>query len=126
MDRIVTIDGLGDALAEALQDYNQEVADGLKKEIRTSSKELVTELKETSPVRTGEYAAGWTSRVEYEARDDIRVEVYNRKKPQLTHVLENGHALVGGGRVEARPHIATAVEHVEKRLGKKIVKVVTK
>lgn len=125
MDRIVTIDGLEEAMAEALQDYSQEVTDNLKKEIRATSKEVVAELKETSPARTGEYAEGWTSHVEYEARDDIRVEVYNRKKPQITHVLENGHALVGGGRVEARPHITPAVDHAEKRLDKKIVKVVT-
>lgn len=121
----IKIDALADAVAKELAAYSQECMDELKDEIQKVAKEAVKELKSTSPKDSGEYAAGWTSRVEYESQDDIRVSVYNRKKPQLTHLLEDGHAKVTGGRVAGQPHIGPAEDNAAKKLDNK-VKVVFK
>ena len=41
---------------------------------------------------------------------------------QLTHLLENGHALVGGGRARSFPHITPAAEKAQKELTQNILK----
>lgn len=120
----IKIADLADAVSRELASYDQDVADGLKAEVQQVAKDMVTELKQTSPRNTGDYAKGWKSRVEYESPEDIRVRVYNSKKPQLTHLLENGHAKQNGGRVNGTPHIGPAEQKAEKSLESKVKVVV--
>lgn len=115
----VKVDGLAKAIAAELAAYDQEVTDGLKKEVRQVAKEMVTQLKQTSPRDSGEYASGWKAKVEHESAQDIRERVYNAKKPRLTHILENGHAKVNGGRVEGTPHIGPAEQQAADKLENK-------
>lgn len=117
----ISIDDLADTLAEELAGYSQEVTDDLKREVKQVAKEMVSELKATSPRDSGDYASGWTSTTESEGRNTVQVRVYNRKKPTLTHLLENGHAKVNGGRVEGKAHIGPAEQAAEKRLENKVV-----
>lgn len=121
----IKIDALADAVAKELASYSQECTDELKTMVKKTAKEAVQELKVSSPKESGEYASGWTSRVEYESQEDIRVSIYNKKKPQLTHLLEDGHAKVTGGRVAGQPHIGPAEDNAAKKLDNK-VKVVFK
>ena len=120
----IKISDLADAVSRELAAYDQDVTDGLKKEVKQVAKDVVAELKQTSPRNTGDYAKGWKSRVEYESPEDIRVRVYNSKKPQLTHLLENGHAKQNGGRVNGTPHIGPAEAKAEKSLASKVKVVV--
>lgn len=124
-DNGIKIDDLSAVVVKELSEYEQGVADNLKKEIKQVAKEAAQELKITSPKNTGVYASSWKSRKVYEDNSDIRVRVYNAKKPQITHLLENGYAKRNGGRVEGRPHIRPAEENAEKKLGSK-VKVIAK
>lgn len=117
----ISIDDLADTLAEELAAYSQEVTDDLKREVKQTAKEMVTQLKATSPFDSSDYASGWTSTTESEGRNTVQVRVYNRKKPTLTHLLENGHAKVNGGRVEGKAHIGPAEQAAEKRLENKVV-----
>lgn len=116
----VKIDGLADAVARSLAEYSQEAADELKEAVHKIAKETVAELKAASPKDTGEYASGWKSKTAFENSEDIRVTVYNAKAPQLTHLLENGHAKANGGRVSGRPHIGPAEEHAAEQLEDKV------
>ncbi len=116
----IKVSDLAQVVAQELADYSQDVADGVKEEVKQVAKDMVTELKQTSPRNTGEYAKGWKSRVEYESPEDIRVRVYNSKKPQLTHLLENGHAKQNGGRVNGIPHIGLAEQKAEDSLEGKV------
>lgn len=117
----ISIDDLADTLAEELAGYSQEVTDDLKREVKQVAKEMVAELKATSPRDSGDYASGWTSTTESEGRNTVQVRVYNRRKPTLTNLLENGHAKVNGGRVEGKAHIGPAEQAAEKRLENKVV-----
>ena len=112
----VSIDGLAGAVAKELASYSQDVTDGVKKEVKQVAKEMVQELKQTSPKDTSKYAKGWKKKVEFENNEDIRVRVYNSTKPQLTHLLEHGHAKQNGGRVNGKPHIGPAEQEAEKKL----------
>lgn len=116
MGQKISVNDLGSVIQKELAAYSDEVAEGIRKEVKAVAKETVSALKTTSPMDTGKYAKGWTSKVEFESTEDIRVRVYNRTEPQLTHLLEYGHAKVGGGRVEGRAHIRPAEEQAERKL----------
>ncbi|MBQ9955296.1 MAG: HK97 gp10 family phage protein [Eggerthellaceae bacterium] len=70
---------------------------------------------------TGEYIKGWTYKV-VSTEDGYAAEIGNKRKPGLAHLLEKGHAKVGGGRdVPAYPHIADAAEETFEELAKQVM-----
>jgi len=103
---VIKVDELAGEIVLAIQAYTEDVSEAIDQAARDTAKAMAQDLRETSPKDTGEYAKGWTYRKE--APGSYRV--YNKKKPQLTHLLEHGHAKRGGGRVEGRPHIKPAEE----------------
>lgn len=121
----ISISELSAEIESALADYGRGTADEVKKEVKAVASQTIQRLKSTSPKKSGKYASGWTATVAYEDEENIRVNIHNRKKPHLTHLLENGHAKLDGGRVEGIPHIGPAEEKARRELEGKI-KVVLK
>lgn len=129
MDKRVNPDDLADAIMKELKTYDQNVVDGIKKEIRQVAKECREDIVNMSPVKTGEYKSGWKDRIAYEGSEDIRIIVHNKKDPYLTHLLEHGHAGPGGiakGSARPFPHIGPAEQKAEQKLMKKVKVVVKK
>lgn len=120
MARKIPLRQLEIEIMKELGDYKAEVTERLKSEVIEVAKKTDATLKATSPKRSGKYARGWTHKVLFESQEDIRVCIYNRTKPQITHVLENGHAKQNGGRVEGIPHIGPAEQQAEKELEGKV------
>lgn len=120
MSKSVKVDALSRAIAFELEQYQQSVADGVKSSVRQVAAECRDEIRQNSPVRTGKYRRGWQDHTDFESAEDIRITVRNRTSYQLTHLLENGHAKRGGGRVAARPHIRPAEQNAEKKLLQKV------
>lgn len=120
----ISVNDLAEAISNELKQYSQDVADGLKEEVKQVAKECKQEIQRNSPVLTGSYKRGWRDQVVYENREDVRVVVRNKTDYQLTHLLENGHAKVNGGRVEGKPHIGPAEQNAEKKLMQKVKVVV--
>lgn len=116
MARKIPLNELEAEIVKELKAYSDEVAEGIKKAVNDVAKETVRTLKTTSPRDTGKYARGWTFKVEFESPEDIRVRISNRTKWQLTHLLENGHAKVNGGRVDGKPHIRPAEQAAADKL----------
>lgn len=114
------IDGMADAIVKELSAWSKEVVGALKEEVQAVGEDTAKELRQTSPKRRGAYARDWASKVTYEDWQDIRVTVYNKRHYQLTHLLENGHAKVNGGRVNGIPHISVAEENAARDLEKKV------
>lgn len=112
----IRITGLADAVTNALREYRQEVVDDLKACVKATAKECLKEVQVNSPADTGEYREGWQARKAYESDSDIRMEIHNPKHYQLTHLLEDGHANVDGGRTPGYPHIGPAADHAAERL----------
>lgn len=108
------------AITQALSEYSDEVAEAVKEIVKEVADECVEDIKAKSPKKTGEYRKGWKAKVEYEDNDNIRIVVRNAKKPEITHLLEFGHAKVNGGRVEGHPHIKPAEEKAKKNLMQRI------
>lgn len=106
---MASIDSLANDIARELQRYGKEVEEKLEVEKEEVADNLVDELQEKSPKSDSKsgrkYAKGWRKKKEGNA-----FIVHNALKPQLTHLLEKGHAKVNGGRVPAIVHIAPAEE----------------
>ena len=119
MADVVKVDDLAGEIVLAVRTYTEEVGEAIEEAVKETAQALAADLRETSPKDTGEYAKGWTARKEGPGR----YVVYNKKKPQLTHLLEHGHAKRGGGRVEGRPHIKPAEERHAPQLERKIAQI---
>lgn len=116
----VYVGNFAEAISAELAAYSDGVTEAVKAECNDVADECLQEIKANSPVQTGKYKKAWRKKVEFENREDIRIRVFNAKYPGLTHLLEKGHAKVGGGRVEGRPHIKPAEQHAAEKLTNKI------
>lgn len=115
----INVSQLARAFAKELTLYEQAVSKGMEKARDKVARESVKELKATSPKRYGGYASSWGSTKQGTAR-----VVRNKKHYQLTHLLENGHAKRGGGRVGARVHIRPVEQNAIKNLEKEVKDVI--
>ncbi|MED1268225.1 HK97 gp10 family phage protein [Bacillus mycoides] len=105
-------------LARELQRYAKVVEEDLENEIDEVADIAVSKLRQSGPKKTGAYRKGWRKK-----KDGKAVVVHNTKG-QLTHLLENGHAKVGGGRVPAQVHIRPVEEYVIDELPRRIERAV--
>ena len=122
MSRTVKIGQLADAVMETLNEYKNLAATEVKKSVKHAGKTVKEEINSSAPVRTGKYSKSWTTKVTAESSSGIEVTVYSPSRYMLAHLLENGHAKRGGGRVRAIPHIKPAEEHGIEQLEKDLEK----
>lgn len=126
----VNIDGLEDAVLKELKKFNNVTEEEFEKIAKAVAKEGTKKLKATSPrgrgSKKGHYADGWGVTYFRKGNGKFQFVVHNKKKPGLTHLLENGHALNIGGRARVIVHIKPVEEwcneeferRVEMRLGR--------
>ena len=110
---------IGFQIEAILSEYNEEVQAKVNDAIQSVSKEAVKKLRSDSPKEEGEYAKGWTSKIE-KSHGSVSATIYNKAKPGLAHLLENGHAKVGGGRVSPKTHIKPVEEWANNELIREI------
>lgn len=115
---MVTIgpDGLSDAVQAALEEYGDLAKEVTRDTVRKVAKTCRQEIRAASPRKTERYAKGWRISETVSPNGDVSETVYNSAAPNLTHLLENGHAKVNGGRVEGKAHIAPAERQAETNL----------
>lgn len=104
-----TIDQLADEITRAVREYTQDVTEGIEEETLSTADKVLKEVKVLARKRSGEYAKGFT-KTEKRFPENRRYYVWNKKHYRRVHILEYGHAKVGGGRVQAYPHLDPAHE----------------
>lgn len=114
----IRLDGIEVEIQKELSGYQKTVKEIVRDACRETAESCLEEIKENSPVDTGEYRRGW--KLKEEANNALRVSyvIKNTTKPHLTHLLEKGHAKVNGGRVEGIPHIKPAEDRATQMLTK--------
>ena len=126
MGRTIPVDQLASEVMSGLEEYAELAAGVLKKEIQEAGKTAKKQIEETAPRKTGRYAKSWAVKKVSDTSNSLEVTVHSKTRYMLTHLLENGHAKRGGGRVAAIPHIAPAEEaavqslerNIERELGR--------
>ena len=111
MGRRVSIDGLADAVMQELDNYADTTTEGVKAAVKKAANTVKKEITAGAPERTGRYAKSWRTKATKESSTALEVTVYSPTRYMLAHLLENGHAKRGGGRVSGRAHIYPAEQH---------------
>ena len=121
----VSVDQLAAEIARGLAEYSQGVIEKVNVSSEKVGKAAVKRLKQTSPKKTGKYAKSWAMKTEPEVGQP-HTRIVHVKAPhyRLAHLLEYGHAKVGGGRVEGRPHIRPAEEEVIREFTREVEEVI--
>lgn len=121
----VKIDSLSSEVMKELEKYADVTTEKVKKAVQNAGKKVCDEIKSNAPSDTGKYAKSWTIKNVKETSSSLEIVVHSRNSYQLTHLLEFGHAKRGGGRVSARPHIASAEEKAIKTFEEEIKESIT-
>lgn len=120
----VNIKGIQKEFAKILSDYKEEIKEEISIVGDKVAKKTVSNLRKNSPKRKnngGDYAKGWR----ITTIKDKKI-IHNKTEYHLTHLLENGHAKVNGGRVPGIPHIQLAEEQAVKEYINEVEKVIKK
>lgn len=116
----VSIGNMAEVIMKELNDYAETTSDGVKEAVKKAAKTVKSEIEAGAPVQSGAYKKSWSTKNTAESSNKLEITVYSRNRYQLAHLLEHGHAKRGGGRVAARPHIASAeaagIEQLEQEI----------
>ena len=104
----VSIDRMGGAIMEQLTEYADLATNDMKDAVKGAANAVKKRINASAPVRTGKYAKSWRTKTTKESDHALEITVYSPTRYMLSHLLENGHAKRGGGRVQAIPHIKPA------------------
>lgn len=130
MAKTISVDDLSKEIERALTDYVGVTEEACEKGVTETAKDAVEKLRSAHPAGSGKYSnwdngynKGWTvMQTKTDKRYHRKATIHNKDHYQLTHLLEKGHALVGGGRARAFPHIALVAEKCEGELLQSIKK----
>ena len=120
MSQNISIDRVAESIEKELLGFRRLATDGMKMAVKKAGKTARSDINKSAPVRTGRYAKSWKDKVTEEDSQRIHVTVFSPSRYMIAHLLEYGHAMRGGGRVRAIPHIKPAEEHAEEVLLKEI------
>ena len=113
MSKSITLDKLGDAIAEELTLYHEDVLEKIDAAGEAAVKDLVKKTKATAPVASGSFK----KHIAWKKVDkglNHKTFVWHVKAPdhRLTHLLVHGHATRTGGRTKANPFLKDALDVV--------------
>ena len=131
MASVVPVDAFASELAAVLSSVRTEIKTGSRAAVKKSCSLAKKEVKANAQSiglhegkTLGRYVNGWAYTTKDEA-DGVTGEIGNADVPGLPHLIEKGHARVGGGRVAGREHIAPAADKAFKKFEDELGKVVS-
>ena len=123
MAKIVGVNQLADELTRTMKKYNDDVKRGIEKETKKRATTTKKEVQAEAPKDRPEYYKYFT-RSKRTTSDGLSYTIWNKKYYNLIHLLEFGHAKVGGGRVKAQPHMKPVGDKNIKEYEKEIIKII--
>ena len=120
MNSKCSIDNLANEIIKGLEEYADLTTAKVKTAVSNAGQTAKKEIMANAPKDTGKYAKSWTITKQKETSNTLDIVVHSKNRYQLAHLLENGHAKRGGGRVRAIVHIAPAEQDAIKQLEQEI------
>ncbi len=109
----VDIEQLSRVIRTGLNTYSRTITVGIEKAAEESVKEMVqrTKQRRTGRYSTGRYARSIASQVgENSITAKSRIWYVKSPRYRIAHLINNGHALRGGGRYAGDHHVTKAAE----------------
>lgn len=123
----VPVEHLATTISTTLNTYSQQIVEGVEKAAEETVKEMVKETKKRPKGRysTGRYARAIASQVG-ENTIYARSRIWYVKAPRyrLTHLINNGHAVRGGGHYAGDKHVTKATDHAIERFETRVREVI--
>ena len=123
----VDINRVSNAIRTTLNTYARTVVDGVEKAADETVKEMVKETKTRPKGRysTGRYARAIASQVG-ENTIYARSRIWYVKAPRyrITHLINNGHAVRGGGHYAGDKHVTKATDRAIERFETRVREVI--
>lgn len=109
-DISVELDEFASSLESILKPISETMPKAARKAVRKGLERGEKEWVDNAPVRTMRYALSIRHHMFRDGGDTPSGEIGSPELPGLPHLLEKGHAKVGGGRVPGIPHISPAAD----------------
>lgn len=117
---------LAKTVADALQQYGDDVAEAVAKEVPIVAAEAAEEINRNAAGHNwtaSRYDRSWDILKKTQKRNGITYIVHS-DMPWLPHLLEWGHAKANGGRTRDFPHVSDAEKNAVTELEKRITEAV--
>lgn len=119
----ISIDKLASEIAKAVAEYNDDVSKSIDKAVDDAANEMLRDTRANAPRNTGDYAKSFR-KTKRDSMGVTRRIIWNKKYSRIVHLLEFGHAKVGGGRVAGKPHLRLAYDRIEPQMMEKIRQII--
>ena len=110
------------AMDKLLTEYDKEIRETLNEQVQEVGTDTVKYLKKKSPRSSKgkrHYATGWKDDVDITWHGTSLI-IYNKTKPQLTHLLNTGYVRRDGRRIAGDKHIDYAEDYANDLLIQKV------
>jgi len=134
----ITIDEFATNVKELLDGYSEEVNQAVEQELTKIGNEGRDSLKSTTQPKQSKkgtankmkrrewinYVKGWRRKITKDSKNKTEVTIYNSISPQLTHLLEYGHATRDGQRTRGFAHVKPIEKKIEAECVDRLKKVI--